>query len=35
MNSRNLHNLANVGQLKAEPYNQVEFNGLINSGKHA
>lgn len=33
MTSRQLNNLVKVGQLKAEPGSQVEFNGLLRSGK--
>jgi len=32
MSSQNLDNLVTTGQLKTEPYNQNEFNGLIHSG---
>ena len=33
MNSKNLDNLVNIGQLKKEPFNDNEFVGLVNSGR--
>lgn len=33
MNSSNLDNLVKTGQLKIEPVNQAEFDGLIRSGR--
>lgn len=33
MTSQQLNNLVKVGQLKAEPGSQAEFNGLLHSGK--
>jgi hypothetical protein len=33
MNSKNLDNLVNIGQLKKESFNQNEFDGLVSSGK--
>lgn len=33
MNSVNLENLIKTGQLKQEPFNQLEFNGLLSSGQ--
>lgn len=33
MNQANLKNLEKIGQLKAEPFDEDEFNGLIKSGK--
>ncbi len=33
MSSKNLENLVKTGMLKIEPFNQIEFDGLINSGK--
>lgn len=33
MNSKNLDNLVKIGQLKKEPFDQNEYNGLISSGK--
>ena len=32
MNSINLDNLVKTGQLKKEPFNQQEFDGLVSSG---
>lgn len=33
MSSDQLNNLVKTGQLKVEPYNLAEFNGLVRSGK--
>ena len=33
MNNDKLENLVKIGQLKAEPFSQSEFSGLIKSGK--
>ena len=33
MTSINLNNLVKIGQLKTEPMDEAEFNGLFNSGK--
>ncbi len=33
MNSSNLENLLDTGQLKKEPCDQKEFNGLVHSGR--
>ncbi len=33
MTSINLNNLVKIGQLKTEPMDEAEFNGLLNSGK--
>lgn len=33
MNFENLDNLVKAQQLKVEPFNQIEFIGLISSGK--
>jgi len=33
MNSKNLDNLVKTGQLKTEPFNQLEFIGLVSSGE--
>lgn len=33
MNSPNLDNLVKIGKLKAEPFEQREFDGLVNSGR--
>ena len=33
MTSANLDNLARIGQLKAEPASQAEFDGLLRSGR--
>ena len=33
MTSSNLENLVKIGQLKVEPMNQLEFNGLVRSGQ--
>jgi len=33
MSSINLENLVKTGNLKKEPFNEVEFSGLINSGQ--
>lgn len=33
MNNEKLDNLVKIGQLKAEPFSQPEFDGLLQSGK--
>lgn len=33
MISKSFDNLVKIGQIKEEPYNQTEYNGLVNSGK--
>ncbi len=33
MNLKILDNLVKIGQLKEEPFNQEEYNGLVSSGK--
>lgn len=34
MNLVNLNNLVKIGKLKSEPFNQKEFEGLVNSGQN-
>ena len=33
MSSKNLDSLVKIGQIKKEPFNQEEYNGLVSSGK--